>query len=217
MHRDIKPSNILFDETGQACLADFGIARLGDGTTLTQTGQVIGSAPYLAPEQVTGQQTGTAADVYSLGLVLIECLTGCTCYQGGHVEAAVSRLHRPPSIPDDAPRWLRDVLSAMTATNPRRRPSAAAVAEALRRQNAEPVLGTTAEYGRDALAELLEDSAPTTQHDEGQPTEIAGDPLATTPQVARSDGTALLPVGTSPGLSRSERAPPAASGPSSAR
>src|SRR5262245_25161500 len=63
VHRDVKPSNVLFDEAGRARLADFGIARLGTAATLTRTGQVVGSAPYLAPEQVAGQPIGPAADV----------------------------------------------------------------------------------------------------------------------------------------------------------
>ncbi|HET8621083.1 MAG TPA: serine/threonine-protein kinase [Acidimicrobiales bacterium] len=146
VHRDVKPSNILVDGAGRTRLADFGIARLAGGPSLTSTGQVVGSAPYLAPEQVAGEDAGPATDVYALGLVMIECLTGRRCYPGGQVEAAVSRLHRSPVVPPDAPAWLRDILSAMTAREPVRRPTAAAVADALRRRDADPVLATTAPH-----------------------------------------------------------------------
>ena len=143
VHRDVKPSNILFDDLGDARLADFGIARLAGTPSLTGTGQVVGSAPYLAPEQVAGRHAGAAADVYALGLVLIECVTGRPCYPGGHIEAAVARLHRPPGIPGDVPGWLGDVLAAMTANDPARRPTADAVADALGARQAEPVLAPT--------------------------------------------------------------------------
>lgn len=146
VHRDVKPSNILFDGAGRARLADFGIARVAGAPSLTRTGLLVGSAPYLAPEQVEGRQAGPAADVYALALVLIECVTGSACYAGGQVEAAVARLNRPPVLPAGLPGWLRDVLSAMTAREPDRRPAAAAVAEALRRRTAEPVVATTAPH-----------------------------------------------------------------------
>jgi serine/threonine protein kinase len=146
VHRDVKPSNILVDREGRTRLADFGIARLAGGPSLTSTGQVVGSAPYIAPEQVAGEEAGPATDVYALGLVMIECLTGLRCYPGSQVEAAVSRLHRSPVVPPDVPVWLRDILSAMTAREPARRPTAAAVADALRRRDGEPVLAATAPH-----------------------------------------------------------------------
>ena len=124
VHRDVKPSNVLFAADGRARLADFGIARLAGAQTLTRTGQLVGTAPYLAPEQVAGDEVGPAADVYALGLVLAECLTGRPCFPGTQIEAALSRLHRPPPLPPDVPAWLRQVLAAMTAREPAARPPA---------------------------------------------------------------------------------------------
>jgi serine/threonine protein kinase len=143
VHRDVKPSNILCDERGHARLADFGIARLAGTPSLTGTGQMIGSLPYLAPEQVEGDGAGPPADVYALGLVLIECLSGRPCYPGGQFDAAVARLHRPPAVPDGTPQWLGALLTAMTERSPARRPSAAAVAEALRDEDVAPILAAT--------------------------------------------------------------------------
>ena len=76
VHRDIKPSNVFFDGTGRARLGDFGIARLDDTTALTKTDTTIGTAAYMAPEQIEGRSATDRSDVYALGLVLLECLTG---------------------------------------------------------------------------------------------------------------------------------------------
>jgi eukaryotic-like serine/threonine-protein kinase len=143
VHRDVKPANVIFD-TGptHVRLADFGIARLGDATRMTASGQCIGTAAYLAPEQLASQ-TGPAADVYALGLVMLECLTGTRCYPGTVAETTMARLHRAPLVPVDLPSWLRHTLRAMTARDPRRRPPAAAVAEALRRRTIDAVLAPT--------------------------------------------------------------------------
>ena len=143
VHRDVKPSNILCDEHGHARLADFGIARLAGAPSLTRTGQMVGSAPYLAPEQVEGAGVGPPADIYALGLVVIECLTGRPCYPGGQLDAAVARLHRPPAVPESTPQWLGALLTAMTERSPERRPTAAAVAEALRDGDVGPILAPT--------------------------------------------------------------------------
>lgn len=145
VHRDVKPPNILGVGGDRWCVADFGIARVAGEPSLTTKGLVVGSPPYVAPEQVEGRPAGPAADVYALGLVVIECLTGDRCYPGGQVEAALARLHRQPAIPAVAPAWLRDVLAAMTARDPLRRPSSAAVAAAFLDRTAEPVVAVTAE------------------------------------------------------------------------
>ena len=101
VHRDVKPSNVLFAADGRARLADFGIARLAGAQTLTRTGQLVGTAPYLAPEQVAGDEVGPAADVYALGLVLAECLTGrpaSRARRSRRRSAACTALRRSPRM-----------------------------------------------------------------------------------------------------------------------
>ena len=131
VHRDVKPANILLDTSGAAVLADFGIARLTGGTQLTSTGVTVGTAAYLSPEQVRGREVGPAADVYALGLVLLEALTGRREYPGEAIEAAVARLHRGPAVPRDLPYGLSSLLIDMTLDGPTQRPSAEDVAARL--------------------------------------------------------------------------------------
>jgi serine/threonine protein kinase len=128
LHRDIKPANILLAHGHKPLLADFGIARALDGTIATATGAVAGTAAYLAPEQVRGGPVEPAADVYSLGLVLLEALTGRLEYPGTVVESAIARLHRRPVVPPGLPWNLTTLLEAMTDPDPAERPTAAAVA-----------------------------------------------------------------------------------------
>ena len=130
VHRDLKPANVLLGADGPR-LADFGIARALDGTAVTGTGYVVGTAAYLAPEQVRGEWVGPEADVYALGLVLLESLTGRREYPGALVESATARLHRPPGIPTGLPFALDTALRAMTALDQFDRPAAADVATML--------------------------------------------------------------------------------------
>ncbi|MFC5730175.1 MULTISPECIES: serine/threonine-protein kinase [Nocardioides] len=140
VHRDVKPGNVLLGRGGQVKLADFGIARLlGDSARHTRTGHTIGTAAYLAPEQVSGQDVSGSADVYSLGLVLLEAVTGRIEYPGPPMEAAVARLNRPPRPPEDLPAPWRQLLADMTAMDPVQRPDAPQVAERLRDQRTEPI------------------------------------------------------------------------------
>ena len=137
VHRDVKPSNILLPHdhstpgTPLAKLADFGIARLLDDARLTATGTVIGTATYLSPEQAQGAMVGTASDVYSLGLVLLESLTGLRAFPGTAIEAVLARLARDPEIPITIDDSWRTLLTAMTARQPQDRPDAASVAATL--------------------------------------------------------------------------------------
>ncbi len=137
VHRDIKPSNILTrqadPESGlfRYLLTDFGIARFFDGTRVTATGQVIGSAAYFSPEQTRGDGVGQPSDIYSLGLVMIEALTGDRVFPGTGVESALARLHRSPSIPHAAGPALSALLVSMTLDEPGDRPDAAQVVRAL--------------------------------------------------------------------------------------
>ncbi|MGH3860061.1 serine/threonine-protein kinase [Actinokineospora sp.] len=131
MHRDVKPSNVLLSETVGCYLADFGIARAEGDERVTGSGQCVGTAAYLAPEQVQGEPCGPPADIYSLGLMLLECLTGRPEYDGTDVEAAVARLRRDPRIPDWLPGPWPETLAAMTARDPADRPDAADCAQRL--------------------------------------------------------------------------------------
>lgn len=138
VHRDIKPENILLSDepaygyTVTAKLADFGVAQFMDGTRLTGDGSIMGTAAYIAPEQARGSEAGPASDVYSLGLVLLEALRGEREFTGTPIEAALARLHRDPAIPEElSPEW-RDLLTAMTASEPEQRPTAHDVAATLR-------------------------------------------------------------------------------------
>ncbi|MCW2755834.1 MAG: pknB 3 [Marmoricola sp.] len=125
VHRDVKPSNILVRADGSAVLTDFGIARLLDSADQhTNPGDTIGSPAYLSPEQVTGAAPTPAVDVYSLGLVLLEALTGLRSYSGPPIEAALARLTTPPVIPGSLEVFWRDLLTRMTRREPTERPSA---------------------------------------------------------------------------------------------
>ncbi|ANF31976.1 hypothetical protein A0130_10110 [Leifsonia xyli] len=136
VHRDISPANILLPEslsTGVAAkLTDLGIARLVDDTKITATGSVMGTASYMSPEQALGRPLTGRSDVYSLGLVLLECLTGRREFSGTLAESAAARLTRDPAMPPALdPRWSA-LLAAMTAREPEQRPSAETVVAELR-------------------------------------------------------------------------------------
>ena len=106
VHRDVKPANVLLDERDHVKVADFGIAKaLGGGGDLTRTGVIVGTARYLAPEQVTGGETDARADVYALALIAYEMLTGTPAFESDHdIGAAMARLSAdPPSLADRRP------------------------------------------------------------------------------------------------------------------
>lgn len=127
IHRDVKPANIVVDADGYARLADFGISRAVAGAPLTQTGEVIGTAHYLSPEQVQGRPAGPASDVYSLAVVGYEMLTGSRPFAGDSiVTTALAHLSQPaPELPDHVPEPLRTTVMAGLAKLPEERPSSA--------------------------------------------------------------------------------------------
>ncbi|CEA08939.1 Serine/threonine-protein kinase PrkC [Arthrobacter saudimassiliensis] len=136
VHRDIKPANILLfdyrdDESRlRAKLTDFGVAQLA-GDPHPEKGQFTGTAGFMSPEQARGEAAGPQSDVYSLGLVLLQCLTGERAFPGPALESALSRLFRSPEIPDWLdPDWAQ-LLRAMTALDPWERPSAHDASEVL--------------------------------------------------------------------------------------
>jgi len=128
IHHAVKPSNVLLDAADQPYLSDFAPAAV---LTATQVGPVNGTACYVTPEQVRGQPVGPPADVYALGLMLAECLTGYREYFSTADHAAIARLHRPLQIPPQLPTAVVTLLESMTADEPTERPTAEGVAEEL--------------------------------------------------------------------------------------
>lgn len=131
LHRDIKPANVLLaardvDMRPRAKLTDFGISSLIGHTDASDL--VTGSAAYLSPEQVEGADPTPASDIYALGLVLLEALTGRTEYPGGIEDSAFARLDRQPRIPSGVPDPIARILTAMTSLDPARRPPLTEVA-----------------------------------------------------------------------------------------
>jgi len=138
LHRDLKPQNVLFAEDGRPLLADFGLARRVDGSSLTRTGAVLGTPSYMSPEQADGVRgVDERSDVYGLGAVLYHALTGVPPHQGGSPLAVLQQVLRAPVKPPSrlnpaVPAQLEAVcLKALTKDPEQRYPSARAFADAL--------------------------------------------------------------------------------------
>ncbi|XNZ00107.1 protein kinase domain-containing protein [Micrococcus luteus] len=141
VHRDVKPGNLLITPTGRVKVTDFGIARLADQVPLTATGQVMGTAQYLAPEQATGQQATGASDLYSLGVIGYEALVGRRPFTGeSQIAIALAQVNDPPPpLPETIPAPVRSLIMCLLAKDARERPSDATAlseaADALRRHD----------------------------------------------------------------------------------
>ncbi|HEY0638014.1 MAG TPA: protein kinase [Pseudonocardiaceae bacterium] len=123
VHRDVKPGNILFAANGTVKLTDFGIAKAVDAAPVTRSGMVMGTAHYIAPEQAMGQEAGPASDVYSLGVVGYECLTGHRPFLSDSA-VTVAMMHIrdvPPPLPPDTPPGVRALIEATLVKDPRAR------------------------------------------------------------------------------------------------
>lgn len=136
VHRDVKPANILFRADGTAVLSDFGIAKsIEDNTQFTQVGFAVGTPSYMSPEQARGQEIDGRADLYALGVVLYEILTGKLPYNGkDSLSTALAHLTEPlPELPIEQGRY-QDILRQLLAKDPAERfPTAGALIAALDR------------------------------------------------------------------------------------
>ena len=133
LHRDIKPGNLLLASDGRVKVTDFGIAQSSRTGHLTQTGALIGTTGYLAPERVSGRSATVASDLYALGIVGYECLTGQPPFRGEPLQVALA--HRDQDLPDLPPQCLSQpggtelatLIADLTARDPAARPASAAV------------------------------------------------------------------------------------------
>jgi hypothetical protein len=205
VHRDIKPANILLNPSVQssiefrAKLSDFGIAYLIDSTRLTMPGTIIGTAAYLSPEQARGVAPGSPSDIYSLGLVTLEALTGVRAFEGSMIESLSARLVSDPVIPGTLAAEWRALLGRMTDRDAEARPTALEVVETARRIEREMYaaydgLGTqeTQPFG---AADLLEATRPIGATEQLGGTEALGSTAALGATAALGSTAALQPTG----------------------
>jgi serine/threonine protein kinase len=141
VHRDMKPGNVLIDG-GRVKIADFGIARAVGAVPVTRAGQVMGTPAYLSPEQVAGLPATPASDLYGLGMIAYECLTGRPPFGGTALAVALAHRDRPlPPLPATVPRPVTELVAALGAKDPRYRPGdALAVAEWARSAGLDPLV-----------------------------------------------------------------------------
>ncbi|WP_344015225.1 serine/threonine-protein kinase, partial [Kitasatospora atroaurantiaca] len=144
VHRDIKPSNLMLRSDGRVTVTDFGIAHAMAGTKITTTNSVLGTALYIAPEQADGKGTTPVSDLYSIGVVCFELLTGQLPFTGETVlEIVLKHIQQPaPQLSDSFPQAVRDFVATALAKDPAERfPNAAAMAAAARAAAAGPGAG----------------------------------------------------------------------------
>jgi eukaryotic-like serine/threonine-protein kinase len=137
VHRDVKPGNLMVSPDGIVKLADFGIAKAAEQSSITQVGSVLGTAAYLAPEQARGQEAGPPADIYALGVVTYQLISGRLPYDATSLtELAYKQQNEPPprldQIVPEVPPALADAIAVALALDPENRyPTAAAMADGL--------------------------------------------------------------------------------------
>lgn len=214
VHRDVKPGNLLVSESGTVKVTDFGIARAADADTTTLPGFVVGTAPYLSPEQAAGASASPASDMYALGVVAFECLTGQRPFDGDPL--AVLRAHREqpvPALADDVPADLRELVTALLDKDPARRPAAAHVARWATRDRNGPTAALPlgpAGLGPDLTAALpllpafAEPASPTADGPPARPQPST----ATGPGTGRADPPVAGPPGLAAVSARLRRHPP---------
>lgn len=213
VHRDVKPGNLIITPDDRVKVTDFGIARLADQVPLTATGQVMGTAQYLAPEQATGQQATGSSDMYSLGIIGYECLAGKRPFTGeSQIAIALAQVNDPPPpLPSSVPAPAAALIMCLLSKDPQQRPknatALASAVDAIRRRDipaaikAVPSLAAFLPQGADATEVMTAPTqvAPVTRGRFGSGAQFS--PKATTaemPEVSASTpaaGNSAVPAG----------------------
>ncbi len=216
VHRDIKPGNLLIDAKNRVKVTDFGIARLADQVPLTATGQVMGTAQYLAPEQATGQQATGVSDIYSLGIIGYECLAGHRPFTGeSQIAIALAQVNDdPPPLPESVPEPVRALIMSMLSKEAEDRPAdadkLATAAEALRRQDTQAAINavpgmvpfiTVGDFDSDATQ--LIDTQQFNSANDPDATQLISDIPTGAESAAAADATTALPVTPKDGMALS--------------
>ncbi|WP_237206056.1 protein kinase domain-containing protein [Rothia nasimurium] len=180
VHRDVKPGNLIITPDERVKVTDFGIARLADQVPLTATGQVMGTAQYLAPEQATGQQATPSSDMYSLGIIGYECLAGKRPFTGeSQIAIALAQVNDPPPpLPKDVPAPAAALIMCLLSKDPADRPETAtalaSAIDAIRRRDIPAAIKAVP-----PLSKFLPQGADT------QATQVMTAPTAVAPAAAR--------------------------------
>jgi serine/threonine protein kinase len=230
VHRDIKPGNLFICDSGQVKVTDFGIAKAIGGTNLTVAGSLIGTLPYMAPEQLLGEPTTFSNDIWAVGCVLYELLSGrlprSYATPTEYLAAAVRREGVLP-LPDTAPPWLADAVAAMLQPDPASRPSAAECVQLLSEPSAHaaPAPAMLESARRDSTANARWPQQATPQQATTQPDQPGAPPGLTVAPAGKSSlrrgrarsvalaATAVVVLAAAYLVTRGhDHAPPAASG-----
>ncbi len=206
IHRDIKPGNILISSEGRVKVTDFGIAHAAGQAPVTGPGLVMGTTQYMAPERIAGNPGSAASDLYALGIVLHECLTGVPPHDGTAAEVMAAHLYLPlPPLPADVPPEFDHLVARLTAKDPAKRISDARELADLAARLCDALGGTLVQPGRTgghsgssaAVAAFAAESAPAMSGGSG-PARLASPAdgnRQSGPGRSRADSTALLGSG----------------------
>jgi eukaryotic-like serine/threonine-protein kinase len=204
VHRDVKPGNLLVGRSGQVKITDFGIAHAAWSAPITQTGALVGTPAYLAPERVTGGLATPASDLYSLGVVGYQCLTGAVPFNGVPPVTAAHQHRTLPPLPAAVPAGVAKLIRDLTARDPAARP-ASADEVAVRAARLRDALA-----GRPAAARPASPlgGPPPARATGAEPATLAGDPFILAGEPLTLAGEPLIFAGElAPGMAPARRRP----------
>ena len=197
VHRDVKPGNILVGADGLVKITDFGIAHAAGSAPITGPGLVMGTTQYMAPERIAGGQATPASDLYALGILIYECLTGLPPYDGGTAEVMAGHLYLPmPPLPAGVPPELDELITRLTAKDPAARLSDAAEVAAIATRLRDALAADAGATGSHAFAGAQQQAGPGITGETALPDDQPSRPLPPLAPGAQPHSPAGRPVRT---------------------